>query len=283
MPRYFSKFPKLLMTKDFNTTLVTNLLARVNTIRGNIDNNSIFYEYDIQEGDTPEIIASKYYDDIELHWVVLLFNDRFDALYDWPLSYQNFLRYMNDKYGNIRYSNDTTLTGTLLFTANSNIVTGVGTSFEQEVTPGSQLFYIKNNTENVSSFIVTIDSINSDTELVLTSNSIYTIDTSVTNDTVMSGIHHFEKVIETTDGFTGETTTNIYLIDVDSYSKMQAEPLIQTSTFQNGETVTVKTYRRIVSNFDYESDANESKRRIKLVKRELIFDIKKQFDFLMEQ
>lgn len=283
MPRYFSKFPKLLLTKDSKTTLVTNLLARINTIRGVIDNNSIFYEYDIQEGDTPEIIASKYYDDIELHWVILLFNDRFDALYDWPLGYQNYLRYMNDKYGDIRYAYDTTLTGNLTFTEANNTVTGVGTNFTTEVTKGSQLFYIKNNTANVSSFVSTIESINSDTELVLTSNSLYTIDTSETNDTVLTGVHHFEKVIETTDSYSGETTVNTYWIDVDTYSNMQAEPLIQTATFPSGYSVNVKTYRNLVSNFDFETGANEAKRKIKLIKKELVFDVIKQFEFLMEQ
>jgi hypothetical protein len=61
MSRYFNKFPKLLYTKNLNTSLVTNLLVRVDTIKNKLDNAALFYNYDIQEGDTPEIIASKYY------------------------------------------------------------------------------------------------------------------------------------------------------------------------------------------------------------------------------
>jgi len=281
MPRYFSKFPKLLYTKDTKSTIVTNLLARIATVRGTIDNNSIFYEYDIQEGDTPEIIASKYYDDVELHWVVMLFNDVFDPFYDMPLSTRNFDNYIEDKYNGYRYAVDTTLTGNLTFSNTSNSVTGIGTQFETELSEGSELFYFRNENSNVISFISTVQSINSDTELVLTANSTYSVNTQETNDIVMTGIHHFEKVIETTDSLSRTTTTNSYIIDIDSYSQMQAEPLIETKTFNNGKSVTVKTYRRIISNYDYENELNESKRKIKLIKRELIFDVKKQFDSLI--
>jgi len=283
MPRYFSKFPKLLYTRDNKTTLVTNLLARVNTIRGTIDNNSLFYEYDIQEGDTPEMIASKYYGDPELHWVVLLFNDRFDAFYDWSLTNRNFNIYINNKYNDYRYSVDTTLTGNLVFSNTSNTIVGTGTKFETELSEGSELFYIRNNNSNVISFVSTVASINSDTELTLTGNSTYSVNTQTTNDIVMTGIHHFEKVIETKDSYSNITTVKKYVIDIDTYSSMQEEPLVQTKTFTNGISVTSTTYRRIVSLYDYENEKNESMRKIKLIKKELIFDVKNQFELLMGQ
>lgn len=283
MPRYFSKFPKLLYTRDNRTTLVTNLLARVNTIRGTIDNNSLFYEYDIQEGDTPEMIASKYYGDPELHWVVLLFNDRFDAFYDWSLTNRNFNIYINTKYNDYRYSVDTTLTGNLVFSNTSNVVVGTDTKFETELTEGSEIFYIRNNNSNVISFVSTVASINSDTELTLTGNSTYSVNTQTTNDTVLTGIHHFEKVIETKDSYSNITTTKNYVIDMDTYSLLQEEPLVQTKTFTNGISVTTTTYRKIVSLYDYENEKNESMRKIKLIKKELIFDVKNQFETLMSQ
>ena len=39
MPRYFSKFPKLV----YNNNIVTDILTRVSTIKPNIDNTAIFY------------------------------------------------------------------------------------------------------------------------------------------------------------------------------------------------------------------------------------------------
>ena len=41
-------------------------------------------------GDTPEIIASKYYGDPEKHWIVLLANDIINPFFDFPLNYQEF-------------------------------------------------------------------------------------------------------------------------------------------------------------------------------------------------
>jgi hypothetical protein len=62
------------------------------------ENTSAFYKYQIQESDTPEIIASKYYDNPERHWIVLLFNDIIDPQWDWPLTYKMFEQYLADKY-----------------------------------------------------------------------------------------------------------------------------------------------------------------------------------------
>ncbi len=61
-------------------------------------NSSLFYPYDIQDGDTPEIIASKYYGSPEKHWIVLMFNDIIDPQYDWPLNQRTLIKYINDKY-----------------------------------------------------------------------------------------------------------------------------------------------------------------------------------------
>ena len=71
---YFSNFPTILydsfgsgQTKD-----VKNLLRRV-AIRSKIKTNTLLFDtYDVKEGETPESIADKLYEDPELHWVVLL-------------------------------------------------------------------------------------------------------------------------------------------------------------------------------------------------------------------
>lgn len=199
MPRYFNKFPKLLYTKNSNTTLVTNLLARVDTIKSKLDSASLFYTYDIQEGDTPELIASKYYDDAELHWVVLMFNDMYDPFYDWPMHYQQFQSYIVDKYGDVA--------------------------------------------------------------------------------TAMATHHHYEKTISTLDSYSGETTKNTYMIDLNSYNAAVVGTI--TRTFPNGQTVTVTTAKRNVDSYVYEEELNESKRTIKLIKSDLIPDIRKQFEYLM--
>lgn len=206
MAKYLDKFPKLLYTKDSKTTLITNLLTRVSPIKGAIDSVSLFYQYDVQDGDTPEIVASKYYDDPELHWTILLFNDILDPYYDWPMEYQQFQSFIIDKYGSVESAKTT--------------------------------------------------------------------------------IHHYEKKVTTTDNLTGEITTKTYIIDSNTYNN--DEKLIQeildspmSRTLSNGDVVVISVSKRQVDCYDYEEELNESKRKIKLIKKELIPNIINQFNQLM--
>jgi len=94
MAEFFSKYPKLL----YNGTVATDILARV-ALRSNYANKvQLYYEYDLQEGDTPEIVASKYYGDPEKGWIVMFMNEIIDPIFDFPLSHQNFMAYLDNKY-----------------------------------------------------------------------------------------------------------------------------------------------------------------------------------------
>ena len=97
---YFENFPLIPYDSVGNGEfkLVTNLLKRV-AVRSKVKTNvMIFDTYDVKEGETPEIIADKLYDDPELHWIVLLFNDVTDRYHQWPMNNNQFLSYMHDKY-----------------------------------------------------------------------------------------------------------------------------------------------------------------------------------------
>ena len=94
MSSFFSKYPKL----TINSKIVTDIVTRI-AIREKYSNKiSLYYPYDIQEGDTPEIIASKYYGDPERHWIVMLANDTINPFFDFTLDYPVFTRYLMDKY-----------------------------------------------------------------------------------------------------------------------------------------------------------------------------------------
>ena len=101
MAKYFNYFPKTYYTSNNKATgidTVTNLIARFGFESKLKENALVFYEYNIQESDTPEIIASKYYDNPERHWIVLLFNDIIDPQFDWPLQYNTLIEYIDQKY-----------------------------------------------------------------------------------------------------------------------------------------------------------------------------------------
>ena len=97
---YFNSFPVIPYKNDKDGSLkdVTNLLRRV-AVRAKISaNTAMFDTYDVREGDTPEIIADRFYEDSELHWIILLLNNVTDRYHDWPMSEQQFNTYVNEKY-----------------------------------------------------------------------------------------------------------------------------------------------------------------------------------------
>lgn len=202
MPRYFAKFPKLAYTRNGITTGVTDILTRIDIIKSSLDIVSLFYEYNIQEGDTPESIASKLYGDTELHWVVLLFNNVIDPYYDWPMHYQQFISYINEKYGS--------------------------------------------------------------------------------QAAAQSTHHHYEKIITKVEEISNQTSTEIFIIDENTYNSMPAEPQTQTVVF-SGSSYTITTQRKDVDAFEYEETLNESKRLIKLVKPDYIPQLRNQFEILMSK
>jgi hypothetical protein len=58
----------------------------------------LFYTYAIQDGDTPEIVADKYYDDPFSYWIIMYSNQLLDPIWSWPLPYQQFLNFIDSKY-----------------------------------------------------------------------------------------------------------------------------------------------------------------------------------------
>ena len=100
---YFGHFPLIPYDSvgDGKFKLVTNLLKRV-AVRSKVKTNVLVFDtYDVRMGETPEEIADKLYNDPELHWVILLMNDITDRYHQWPLTENQFIAHINDKYDNV--------------------------------------------------------------------------------------------------------------------------------------------------------------------------------------
>lgn len=98
--QYFNTLPKVRYAdKNGVATIYTNLMARASVIPELLSSSLTFYEYDVQDGDTPEIVAYKYYGDINRFWIVMYCNQINDPLWDWPLSGNQFDKYIEAKYG----------------------------------------------------------------------------------------------------------------------------------------------------------------------------------------
>jgi hypothetical protein len=104
MPMFFNKFPVVRYDMERklysyqNADVVTNVLFRVAIIREVLNNLSSYFEYTIADDEKPEVLADKFYEDPEAHWVILYANEIFDPQYDWPLDSRSFQKYLADKY-----------------------------------------------------------------------------------------------------------------------------------------------------------------------------------------
>jgi hypothetical protein len=112
MAGYFSYFPKTLYTFDKNTEnqqVVTNILARSAFLKEIAENAAAYYEYQVKDSDTPEIIADKLYGDVNRHWIVLLFNNILDPFYEFPMKQEVLESYIQKKYAQSLALSQTTI------------------------------------------------------------------------------------------------------------------------------------------------------------------------------
>ena len=96
---YFNSFPKVITT-DYNGNgiLLTNIIKRVDIIPTLLKNPLLNYSYDLQEGDTPDIVANKYYGDSYRYWLALFSNNIINPQWQWPMSSSVFDNYIQNKY-----------------------------------------------------------------------------------------------------------------------------------------------------------------------------------------
>ena len=98
---YFQHFPKIIydpISNGDNAKLVTNILKRVR-MRANMKKNVVMLDqYDIQENETPEIVADRHHGSPYYHRVVMILNDISDIHHDWPKSTRQLQKYVSLKY-----------------------------------------------------------------------------------------------------------------------------------------------------------------------------------------
>ncbi len=210
MSKYFNYFPKTFYTSNNDVTgvdVTTNIIARFAFEKSLKENSIAFYPYQVQDTDTPEIIAHKFYGDSERHWIVLLLNDIIDPQFDWPLKNDTLINYIDEKY---------TANGA----ANTPAQSGLTWALSEN---------------NVQGYFKVI--------------------TSTAND--------------------GTITKEKITLDANTYANVTIGS--NTYTTQAGESVTVAVTKETQSHYTYEVEENEAKREIKLLKKNFIAEVEKEF------
>jgi len=165
---FFNSFPKILTT-DYkgNGIIMTNIMVRTRILSTLSQNPLIFYTYGIQDGDRPDIIATKYYGDQDRFWMIFYGNQLYDPLWDWPLKTNEFLSYLQDKYGSDAANNNTsvlTYTQNTVYQYTKTIITLDNTSNKQTV----KTIIIDQNTYNTATQGVTTSSFTNGTTVTQT-------------------------------------------------------------------------------------------------------------------
>lgn len=100
---YFKDVPNIyynfnLGGKD-QLTVIKDITHNVRFRKEILSNITLYDEYDIRDGETPEIIAERIYGNPNYHWIIMLLNERYDYVTDFPLSYPELISHTETKYG----------------------------------------------------------------------------------------------------------------------------------------------------------------------------------------
>lgn len=106
MAQYFDPFP----AKDYKApgskvfTKATDITRRFTLDSFILDNDVIFDEYRVRDGERPDMVAFDYYQNANLDWLILLTNQIKDPYFQWVMSYEQFNAYIKAKYGSVEYA-----------------------------------------------------------------------------------------------------------------------------------------------------------------------------------
>jgi hypothetical protein len=100
---YFKNFDKIYYDFQIGDKhqlhIVTDITKNLRFKKEILANITVYDKYDIRDGETPEIIAEKIYGNAKYHWIIMLVNERYDYLNDFPLSTYNLEKHITQKYG----------------------------------------------------------------------------------------------------------------------------------------------------------------------------------------
>lgn len=237
---YFEKFPYMIYTLDnyVSGQIVTDIFRRVAIAQETKNNYTAFDQYDIKDGETPEILSDKLYGTPMLHWIILLSNDILDPRFEWPLSNVDLIEYCKSKYHSVR-SKSISLASNVVSSRDPSVIEFIKTLDVNDIV---QISGCSNSSNNGS---YTVSSIGVYKSSFTLSGASFTAESELTYIKLFSDhlgkTHHYEDG----DG-----------------NQVYAAGALTTS----------------ISNYTYEERLNEEKRRIRILKPDFISSIEQELE-----
>jgi hypothetical protein len=287
MGTFFDIFPKrpydINREQYSNYVLTTDILFRLSFIKNVLENSTSYYEYTLTDEDRPEILAEKLYGNPEAHWIILLANDMIDPQYDWPLDYRSFLNYVTSKYGSVANA-QTTIHHYEKKVINRDINTGKETTATYVIDYNTKTDGFLTLTEVLGTFSAG-EAVYQGTSLAESTFSANVVTWSSGNGSLRLANSAGQVLrFNTIYGDNSDANGTVQTIDTPMfpfsyYLSLVDEPTSDTYNVANSQVVqTVE--RNSVTNFDYEFELNESKRSIKLIKKDYYPQIMREFENL---
>lgn len=290
---YFSNMPTIDYPVELDGKIkyinARNIVVRAKFLDYVKNSQTTFLDYTIRDGERPETLAHRIYGLAEYHWIILLFNEVINPLFSWPLATKDLELMVRRKYPGkvlyIDYANATFWYRGETKQINPEFFYEKGRTITQNDASGSvvawnpNLYQIAYDQNSSSSFEVDSDVGSGTTQtrsLLHTRSNGVVLSASVGRvvDDHRYGVHHFID----------DTTNEV----VDHHSSLIDPSGNDTGTniikrYVLGETVIPLWNRtvRAVTNYDYEIEENEKRRKIKMMRPEFIDvvlkDIRKVF------
>jgi hypothetical protein len=105
MSNYFKSIPNVAYDINGNAPntfqKVTNIMKRPIFKPKVIDEITDYYPYRVKDGYRPDMVSQEVYGTPSYAYLILMFNDIYDPVFDWPLGSKQFENYIINKYGSI--------------------------------------------------------------------------------------------------------------------------------------------------------------------------------------
>ena len=111
MANYFKSIPNVKYDINGNAPntfqKATNIMKRPKFKPAVIAEITDYYPYRIKDGYRPDMVSQEVYETPSFAYLILMFNDIYDPVFDWPLGLVQFDSYIVSKYGSMNYAVNT--------------------------------------------------------------------------------------------------------------------------------------------------------------------------------
>ena len=105
MANYFKSIPNVNYDINGNAPntfqTVTNIMKRPQFKPAVIAEITDYYPYRVKDGYRPDMVSNEVYGTPSYAYLILMFNDIYDPVFDWPLGLVQFDSYITSKYGSM--------------------------------------------------------------------------------------------------------------------------------------------------------------------------------------